>query len=273
MVNVSTILAALFCATAPISGVLAVEPAKTEVSQMEVRSGKERISAIRSAYQKGEYKTFLKEMDESYKRADLSGLIQMRQKQVPVAFQEKWEERFLSLQKERNQALMAVLSDTDDSAFAKRVRAATVNLLTPEQEKAFSRLNSFIAMAPNTGSNADENKLIDIDLEYEYKILHANVPGQESDKDLSLVLRMEKMDKMVAASKTFQDSKLKQAVGIASDVHDSMLARNLDGNYLNGLLKSKVKPANETEEKALAVLALYQEQFSNLMKDIDHANR
>lgn len=274
MGNFSTILAALFCATAPVSSlVIASSPEKIEVSQSEIESGKEKVSSIRKGYEKGEYDADLKEFDESYKKADLSGLIQMRQSKVPVDFQEKWEKQFLDLQKERNRELLAVLSDTDDSSFARKVRSASVNLLTPEQERAISKLNSFISMAPNSGANADENKLIDIDLEYEYKILHANLPTKELGENFSIVLRMEKMEKMVEASKTFQDTDLKKAVGIASDVLDAMLARNLDGSYLNALLKNKMKPTNPTEEKVLSVLTFYQSKFTDLLKEIDHANR
>ncbi len=274
MGNISTILAALFCATAPM-GTLVMTQAPVE-AVAEPRLGKERVSSVRAAYAKGEYSAFLKEMDESYQKTDLNGLIQMRQGHVSVETQEKWEQKFLNFQKERNQQLAAILADTDDSAFAKRVRSATVNPLTPEQEKAFSKLNAFIAMAPGTGANADENKLIDIDLEYEYKILHADLPGQELSADerqaYNLALRMEKMDKMKAAAKSFQDLGLKQTVGMASDTLDAMLARNLDGVYLNGLLKNKAKPANETEEKAFAILSLYQGKFADLMKEIDHTN-
>lgn len=272
MGNISTILAALFCATAPVSSLVAEAP-RTEVSQGEIQLGKEKISSIRKAYEKGDYDAALKELDESYKKADVSGLVQMRQKDVPIDFQEKWEKQFSDLQKERNRELLAVIPDTDDSPFARKVRAASVNLLTAEQEKAYSRLNSFIAMAPNSGANADENKLIDIDLEYEYKILHAGLPTQDAVPGLSIALRMEKMDKMVEASKSFQDASLKQSVGIASDVLDASLARSIDGAYLNALLKNKVKPANPTEEKALSILTLYQGKFSDLLKEIDHANR
>lgn len=278
MGSINTILAALFCATAPM-GSLVVTQAPVE-AVAEARLGKERISLIRAAYEKGEYDSFLKEMDDSYQATDLSGLIQMRQGHVPVEFQEKWEQKLLELQKERNQQLAAIIGDTDNSEFAGRVRSATINPLTPEQEKAFSRLNAFIAMAPNTGANADENKLIDIDLEYEYKTLHADLPeakganlSADERQAFNIALRMEKMDKMKEAAKSFQDLSLKQTVGMASDTLDAMLARNLDGAYLNGLLRNKAKPANETEEKAFAILSLYQGKFTDLMKEIDHANR
>lgn len=276
MVNINAILAALFCATAPVASVVGTDP-KTEVVQPGFQLGKEKISTIRGAYEKGGYQSFFKEMDASYEKADLSGLIQMRQSQVPVEFQEECEQQFLDLQKERNQKLLSALADTDDSSFAKKVRGSALNLLTSSQEKALSKINSFIAMAPNTGANADENALIKINLEYEYKSLHADLPA----KDLSsqerqtqyLALRMEQMDKMLEASKHFQDLELKQAVGIAADTLDARLARNLDGSDLNTLLKSKTKPANATEEKVFSILSLYQGKFSDLLKELDQANR
>ncbi len=276
MVNIKAILAAIFCATAPM-GTVVEATTQAEVRQSPFQLGKETVASIRTGYENGEYHPFLAEMDASYKKADLSGLIQMRSKQVPIAFQEESEQRFLDLQKERNRELFNTLSEKDDSPFAMKVRSLAANPLTPEQEKAIAKLNSFISMAPNGGANADENQLIEIDLEYEYKLLHADLPTQENSpqerKAQQIALRMEKMDKMVQASKNFQDLSLKQAVTIGADTLDARLARNLDGADLNALLKSKEKPANDTEEKVLAVLSLYQEKFSDLMKEIDQANR
>lgn len=277
MGNISTILAALFCATAPVSSIVIADGDLTsEVVQQEAKLGKERISSIRKAYENGEFNSFLQEMDDSFKKADLSGLIQMRSKDVPVQFQEEWEKSFLDLQKEKTKDLLAALSDTDNSTFAAKVRAASLNLLTPEQEKALSKLNSLIAKAPNTGASADENRLIEIDLEYEYKILHGHLPNSGSPLEQfaqHMALRMEKMGKMVEASKSFQDADLKQAVGIAQDTLDARLARNLDMSELNLALKNKGKAANATEEKVYSILSQYQEKFSELMKEIDQANR
>lgn len=275
MGNLSTILIAILCAAAPIAPIEGEGP-KREQTQSNFQLGKETVSAIRAAYEKGEYAAFLEEMNASYEQAvaekELEGLIQMREKDVPVDFQEKWEQKFSDLQKQKNRELMALISDKDDSLFAQKVRSLAANVSTPEQEKAISRLNSFIAMAPSTGKSDDENKLITIDLEYEYKILHA--AALLSDASLQerqaqqIALRMEKMDKMVAASKTFQDHALKQAVGLAAANFDARLARNLDGADLNALVKNNAKPANELEEKVIALLSSYQGQFSDLMKQV-----
>lgn len=269
-----SILAACFCATAPLASIEVQDP-KIEASQSSIKLGKEIVSAVRASYANGEYNEFFSEMDASYKDADLSGLIQMRQKEIPVDFQQQWEEKFAHLQKERNSQLLKALSDKDGSLFAQKVRSVAAQIATPEQEKALSKLNSFIVMAPGTGLNDDENRLIDLDIEYEYKLLHAELPmsdvSPQHRQEYQIALRMEKMTKMVEASKNFQDLSLKQAVGLASANLDARLARNLDGVDLNGLAKGK--PANEVEENVYSIISSYQGQFSDLMKQIDHANR
>jgi hypothetical protein len=279
MGNLSAILAAILCATAPLASAEIQEP-KTEESQSNFKLGKETISLVRASFEKGDYDAFLTEMDTSYTQAvaenGLDGLVQMRQKQVPADFQQKWEQQFSDLQKQKNQELLNAVSDKDSSIFAAKVRSLAANLSTPEQEKAISLLNNLISMAPNTGKNADENKLIDIDIEYEYKLLHAAVPSSavspQEIQSQQNALRMEKMDKMVAASKTFQDHELKQSVSLATANLDARLARNLDGADLNAYIKGNAKPSNELEETVTAILVSYQGQFSDLMKNIADAN-
>ncbi len=276
MAQISTILAALFCATAPLASI-EVQESKIESSQSSIKLGREMVSSVRASYANGEYNEFFSEMDASYKDADLSGLIQMRQKEIPVEFQDQWEQKFALLQKERNSELLNAITDKDDSLFAEKVRSLAATISTPEQEKALSRLNSFIVMAPNTGANEDENTLIALDLEYEYKLLHAELPmsdvSPQKMKEYQLALRMEKMDKMVEASRNFQDLSLKQAVGLSKANLDARMARNLDGADLNAIVKGKVKASNDTEENVYTIISSYQGQFSDLMKELDSANR
>lgn len=278
MGNLSTILTAILCASAPLASIDMREP-KVEQARSNFKLGKETVGAMRAAYEKGEYDAFLQEVEVSYQQAiaqnELDSLIQMRQKDVPVDFQEKWEKEFVALQQKKNAELLSALSDKDDSVFAQKVRSLAANLSTPEQEKAISKLNGFVSTAPGSGKSEDENKLIQIDLEYEYKILHAvssDLSPQERQEQ-QLVLRMEKMDKMAEAAKTFQDHSLKQAVGLAAANFDARLSRNLDGADLNAYVKGNAKPANALEEKVVSILSSYHEQFSALMKTIADANR
>ncbi len=255
----NSILAAILCATAPLSSFGEVSPKTEEVSNFKL--GREIVSQVRSDYENGKYNEFLAEMDESYRKADLKEFIQMRSKGVPEDFQQTWEKRFSDLQKQKNLALSNAVSDDDNSVFSEKVRSLSANL-TPEQEKALSKLNSFISMMPNTGRNADENKLIDIDMEYEYKLLEA-----DNTQERQIALRMEKMDKMVEASKNFEDQSLKQAVGIAAATLDVRLARNLDGADLNRMAKQN-RANSEQEKTVFAIMKEYQGQFSNLMKEL-----
>ncbi len=279
MANISTILAALLLATSATQPVAAVEK-KIEITQSQFVLGKETVGALRAAYEKGEYNDFLRQMDAEYQQAlsqnGLDGLIEMRQKEIPADFQAKWDQKFIDLQKQKNKDLLAAVSDKDQSVFAEKVRSVAGQVSTPEQEKAINRLHSLVQMAPQTGANDDENKLIAIDLEYEYKLLHATMPqsdiSPQQRQDYQIVLRMEKMDKMMEASKTFQEHSLKQAVGLASANLDERLARNLDGADLNAFVKAKGKSSNETEKKVTEVLSSYQGQFSDLMKEIAQAN-
>lgn len=267
----NTILAAVLCATAPIASVQPAE-IKQEQNQTNLRLGKDFVASVRAAYNNGEYDTFLKEMDASYKDADLSGLIEMRQEaKLPEKYLSQ-EQQFFDLQKQKNKDLLAVLSDKDSSIFAQKVRSVAGEIYTPEQEKAIARFATYYIKAPNTGANSDENTLIDLDLEYQYKLLHIYMPAASTEHRLeyALALRMEKMDRMVAAAKNFQDLDLKKAVGIASSNFDAKLARNLDGDDLYKMVKAKVKPNNAVEEQVYSILASYQAQFSDLLKQMEN---
>lgn len=274
MGNFSTILTAILCASAPLASVETRE-IRAEQTQSNFKLGKETISTIRAAYEKGEYDTFLQKMDGSYSQAvsekGLDNLIEMRQKDVPVDFQNEMEAQFVALQKQRNEALLTTLSDDDSSIFAQKVRSLASNPSTPEQEKAISLLNNLISKAPNSGKNGDENKLIDIDMEYEFKLLGAAVPmddiSPQQRQEYQMALRMEKMDKMLEASKSFQDHALKQAVGLTAANFDERLARNLDGIEIHTYLKGK--PANDAEEKVASIISSYQGQFNDLLKNAE----
>lgn len=259
MKSISTILASLLFATTP----LAAEPV-----QLKFELGETTVSNIREAYERGDYDSLFQEKELEYAKAaadnELEGLVEVRAN-APTVDVKKWEEKAAKLQKLKNKELLNALSDTDDSIFAKKVRSAAAILSTPDQDNAVSQLDSLLYKAPGTGKDNDENALIAIDLEYEYKLFHSDTADQR------FALRMEKMDKMTAAAKKFSDAALKQAVGLASANFDARLAQTLDSKDLSDLAKGVVKPANMTEEKVAAIYAAYQANFSDLFKEIADA--
>ncbi len=279
MGKLTTILTAILCSASPIVTPQAAEP-KTEQVRSNFVLGSETISSIRASYQKGAYKAFFGKMDGAYQEAKaangLDGLVQMRQKDVPEAFQEEWEKQFSELQAQKNQDLLGAISESDQSVFAKKVRSVASNPSTAEQEKAVSYMNNLVLKAPESGKNDEENRLIAIDLEYEYKLLHAVLPQEdlssEKRQEYQIALRMEKMDKMVEAAKTFQNHDLKKIVGLAAANLDARLSRNLDGADLNARAMGSLKPSNEVEARVVSLLQSYQAQFNDLMKQIADAN-
>ena len=270
MKGLSIILAALTAGTAPVlpqASSLAtaiVQPAQAQ------RSGQEAVSSVRQVFEKGGYAKFLKGMDDSYRsvkeKGQLDQLIEMRTGSFTEL--QDWESRAQELQNEKNKELLGAIEDQNKTPFAEKVRSAAANLSNKEQQDAVERLASFRAMAPGTGATDDENRLIDIDLEYEYKALHLDLPGASlaERREKQCVLKMEKLDKMLAASSSFQDASLKNTLETYQGNFDARLAQSWDISDLNFLVNGRQKPANAQEEKVASILTAYQEKFGALTK-------
>ena len=276
MITISSILAAILCSASPLIGQEEAKAAPTEQvvqEKSQLKMGSEVISSLRSAYQNGEYSEFLKQVDESYKIAlsenQLKGLSDMRVAGFPeMKDAQKWEDKVQALENAKKQDLLNSLSDSDDSAFAKKVRSAAASISSSDQQKSLAQLSLFHFMTPNSGKNADENTLIDLDLEYEYKVIQLNTGSDSSDdrRMKQYLLQMERMEKMAAASKSFQDASLKQAVGLAAANCDERLAQNWDTRDLRAIASGKIKPSNENEEKIVAILSSHEAKFHEEFK-------
>lgn len=271
MKSISIILSSILCAASPLIAQDAPKPA-AEQTLPAIQSGADAISRIRADYQGGKYDELLTELDDSYKQVEseshLSGLADMRASIQPVLNLSQWEEQGLLLQKERSSALLSAL--TSDDAFAEKVRSAASSL-SPEEEQAWLQLSHYRTMAPLSGKNADENRLIDLDIEYEYKALHLDMPLIQNQTiadrhEKHLALRMQKMERMAEASKSFQDESLKQTVQLASQSFDKKHIQQRDLGDLMALAKGKLKPQNQQEEKIASILASYQQKYSDLTK-------
>lgn len=273
MYMLSTVLAAIICAASPIT---AQENLQIQTEQAEIQLGTDTIGMIRLAYEDGQYDDFLKEMDQSYKQVKddnrLKGLADIRTTVTPALDdQQKWNELAAQLQKEKNEQLLDAIAKEKSSAFIDKVKRAATNPSTQEQEKAIAQLAEYRYMAPGSGKNDDENVLIDLDLEYEYKMIHLDMPvidGKSiSDrKEKQYALRMEKMERMVEASKNFQDESLKKTVELASANFDERMAQFWDASELSAMAKGKTKPSSAIEEKVVSILNSHQAKFNDLAK-------
>jgi hypothetical protein len=271
MKNLSIFLTALAAAAAPVFPGQEMKALSNSVITMtDTRSGKEAVAGIREGYTQGAYDQVLKELDDFYlelsKNKQLDQLSEMRGGLSPVLGE--WEARASALQDERNQKLLEAVADEKKTPFVEKILTASAAITDTKHQKAIDRVASLRAMVPGQGKSADENRLIDLDLEYEAKSLHIDLPGKPaSDKREKLIaLKMEMVGKMVDASKNFKDVALKEAVELYAENFDARLAQSWDAADLNALANGKRKPANALEEKVSAILILYQEKFNDLSR-------
>jgi hypothetical protein len=274
MKNLTILLAVLSLGTWPLIGqessVSTTGVEQSVVAQQKL--GSMAILEIRKGYENGEYDSFLKELDDSYLAAreknQLEQLIEMRE--GISSDWEKWDREAKKIQEQRGRELLAAMENEEDSLLKDKVLSTTAKVMTEEQDEALAHLITFRHMAPGTGKNSDENKLIDLDLEYEYKSLHIGMPGKvaSEQKEQQMVLRMEKARKMVALSTTFKDPLLKKEMGLYVQNLDQRLAQSWDVIDLNSLAHRTEKPASVTEEKVISILNQYQEKFSDLAQQL-----
>lgn len=274
MKSMSTFLAALLCATSPVlAQEVTVQEKTTQFAQSptSLQLGYDAIAQIRSDYVDGKYTSFLEEMDGSYAAAlsenQLSSLVEMRQNALEThssAEAMKLQEIGQQLHKERDAELLQIVSQAQADVFVDKVHSVTAQFVTPEQKKAIEQIVSYRHMVPGTGKNTDENRLIDLDLEYEYKNLHLQAVGGSDLMAKRMVLKMQHLDRMQEAAKDFTDTSLQSAVSLFSRHFDERLAQIWDANDLNALGKGQLLAQNETEEKLAKILSSYQEKAVKL---------
>jgi hypothetical protein len=272
MKNLSIILTALTAGTAPLLPQTPPQPQEIVQPMAAERSGKEAIASVRETYENGGYDEFLKELDDFYKAMKESGqlepLAKMRLGTLPEW--QDFEARAETLQDERNQELLEAMDGQKKTSFVEKVISATTSTLFEEDERqAIDKIAKLRGMAPGNGKNSDENRLIDLDLEYEYKSLHLDIPGGtgEGRREKQCALKMEQLDKMLAASNAFKEESVKETVAHYGENFDERLAQNWDIFDLNALALGKRKPADALEDKVASILTRYQEKFSDLWKE------
>lgn len=272
MKNLSIIIAALSAGTAPMLSTMPADP--TSIVQpgiKAVKSGQEAIQTIRQTYDLGGYSQFLNELHDSYtsvqEMGQLEPLAEMRSGYSPEW--EEWEARALKLQIEKNEEMLKAVENQEKTSFVEQVLSAA-KISDDAHQKAILEMADLRSLTPGSGKNSDQNRLIELDLEFEYKSLHIDLPGAPiSDKKEKLcALRMEWMDKVLDAASEFEDASLKETVALYAENFDARLAQSWDAADLNGLTNGKRKPANGLEEKIASILNHYHEKLSDMSKQV-----
>lgn len=237
--------------------------------------GTDLVRQTRADYAAGKYSEFLKEMDKAYAEAkeagDLVGLIELRAADTPTP-SAGFIKGYDSIQEGKSKELLKAIAGQDNSPFVQKVRSAAAKPASSSEEEALKSLAMLGMKAPGSGKTADENRLIDIDLEYAYKSIHldslvANGKSITDRKEKQLVLKMARMDQMAAAAASFEDKALKSQVGIIAARFDDRLAKTVDAADLAALARGKVKPSSPLEEKIAAIYTQANEELAQLHLD------
>lgn len=262
------ILAALTLATADAAVQQLQEP-KAEIQAVQNLFFHDSVEQVRQDYADGKYRDTFNELNDSYNevRQDdgLKALAEMRL--GFTSMHSSWEQAMKEALKERNQELILAVKD-DHSPLSEKVKLAT-QPLDPEVESSYEMLARLQTLAPGQGSNDDENAIIAIDFEYEYKAIHLDLPivyGQKGNNlwEKQIALKMEKMDRMLEASKSFQDASLKKAIETIHSHFDALLTQS---SHIGDLTRIARNPTTPLEEKITSILMKYREKFADLSKE------
>ncbi len=279
---ISLSLAAIFLTASPLLAQEILQTKENEqVKQTNLSLSKDFVEFVKSQYACGHYQEFLQQMEKDYQQAKkdqaLEGLIQMRKEDAAIASShastaDHWHQVAQTWTQERNKELLQLIDAKDQSTLAEKIRSVT-QPLNSEAETTLAYFSHLRSLAPGEGKNADENLLIENDVELEYKQIHFDSQTSldrwtPDAQEKRLALRLEAADKMLAASQKFEDQDLKAKVATLSQFLDTYYIRQLDLKDLHKLAMGSLTPTSELEKKAAAILSAYEGKFSELTKEI-----
>jgi hypothetical protein len=265
---ISFILATILCAATPVGDEKIVQPAPTvQVVSHPFLLGGEVVQSIRADYQAGEYKEFLQKMDADFvsakKENALEGLIEIRKEGAKAQIHPEFARSYRLIQETKNQQLLDAVKGDDASLFSQKVHSATKAI--PSSEDPMIAIGS---KAPGSGKNSDENRLIDLDLEYYYKGIHLDSSNMKDRREKHVVLEMEKADRMVKASSAFEDKTLQKAVEKYATTLDERLSKSYDMADLNDLARGKIKPSSQAEKEVASAVSRAQSALGDLHRHL-----
>jgi hypothetical protein len=268
MKRLTILLTALLSVGVPLFS----SPASSSTEQVALAQGSESVARIRAAYEKGDYQDFLESMEADLHRAKsntaLKQLTQMRE-EIPAEqvdrLSAEYEKSLQTLQQQRDQELEAVCHGGSD-LFCQKVENVVHPVLSEKENLAFEKIHQLRFHPVGSGKNSDENAMIDIDLATEFKLVHLSALGKtpEVKRELSLVLKMEEMDRFAKAAAHFQDGELKEAVMTAERAFDRLQAKHWDLADLRQLSSGRMKPSSSEEEAVAKILSQYDSKRSDL---------
>jgi hypothetical protein len=276
MKSLTLILASALCAASPLMA-QSPDTAITSLTQPATNHyllGSKVVQLARADFQSGAYTEFLKEMDIDYRNAkkanDLEGLIELRKETAKIKIHPEFAKAYRIIQEAKNKDLLVAASTLEETAFTQKVESAAAPIAEIDDH-----LQSLSYKVPGSGANSDENKLIEIGVEYYYKAIHLDSLSAKNNiancKQKHMALEMEKMSRMLDAAKSFTDKQLKSSVQDAASILDQRIAKSYDMSDLIALSKGKIKPLSKLEQKAATIISNSQGDLAELHRVLLHS--
>ncbi len=247
-----------------------ITPLHGEEAQLP-SAGKQIVIEAETAYQKGEYDTFLEQLHEQYQNAGkagaLRGVFESAKATIkPRSSPENYKAQVKELEKKRNERLLEAIEENPDAAIAKKVDSVIFFTLPEEFNNVLSELDSLKYKLPEDTKGSIENKVSALETEYYIKSLLLDIASHRSNSDpdqlakKKIALSLEKLDKMESAAKEADDIIWIKKIQIAKAAYRADKAYRIDLSVLQSLAVGRINPENAVEKSVKQIMMDYLEQ-------------
>ena len=244
----------------------------TSIEGVETSPGKEIVREVEASYKKGEFDTFLRQIDEQYQSAGKAGVLrglfesakaaQKGQREAIAANVETYKIEKEKLDQGRNQKLLDAIAENPDLAIVKKVDSVVFNTLSTQQREVLEELGSLKYHVPDDATGTIENKISALETEYFIKSLLLDVVAHRSTvsenfEQKKIALTLEKFDRMEQATKDYRSETWAEKIEVAKEANRSERAAKADFNALKELAYGDTAPQNSVEEKVKEIMIDY----------------
>lgn len=248
------------------------------------RPGNQVVQEIDSAYQEGEYDSFLRQMHEHFQNAGRAGALRGIFESAKVAMSDRLNDviaglkahrtEIARLNKERDQKLLEAIAGNPEEEIVQKVDSVVFSSPTLDQDDILKELEALKFEIPETALATIENKISALETEYYIKSLlldigaqQAKTPPTDTDKKKT-ILQLEKLDKMEEAAKDFNDPIWINKIEKAKAAFRAEKAFRMDYKVLENLGKGIIPVQNPVEEKVKEIMMEYLQQREQTLSHV-----
>jgi hypothetical protein len=243
------------------------------------------IDEVLSDYRSGNYTSFLKRMDATYReenkkwkynsaleeRKKLSTYVQDYGKEKTDVFKTKMH----ALVEAQDRELADICINYPDETFSREVRDLVFFTPSPKEQASLDYLHGLSYKFKGDGITPLENKLINIDTEFWLKELSLGVAKAQNKIDQAtyqkqhIVLQIEKLKQMkdACSADEYGDTKTQELVTTACNLMPKVHAASVTRKHLIALGLGKIQPKNQAEKEMQAIVAKHIEKEQALIKE------